>query len=118
MENTLKLVKQLEKRISLLDERMEYYDDIKHALQRSVTHLKMSLEALSGANNYPTHLCERKVKSFELYGQSYKVDYNLYTFEDGSHDTELNFVYDAVTGDEEKYLSKNIEEKLKQLILK
>ena len=118
MEQILKLANDLQKRIETLDDRMEYYDDIRNALERSKVHLKMSLEALASANSYPVHFCIRKKQTYELYGQLYNVDYNLYKFEDASKYVEFNFVYDAITGNEEKHFSKHMEEKLKQLILK
>ena len=118
MEDLLKLVKNIEKRIVSLDERMEYYVDIKSALERSKAHLKMGLEALASANSYPSNLSVREAKEFEFYGHNFLVDYTIFTYEDGSRHLELNHVCDAETKEVEKYLSRNMEEKLKQLILK
>ena len=118
MEDLLKNVDAIEKRIEKLDNRMKYYNDIKNALERSKNHLKMSIECMASAESYPLFVCIRKKVTYELYGQFYTVDYDLYEFQDGSKDVIINFVYDAEIGSEEKHLSKNIEEKLKQLILK
>ena len=118
MEDLLKNVNAIEKRIEKLDDRMKYYNDIKNALERSKNHLKLAIECMASAESYPLFVCIREKYTFELYGQFYKVDYDLYEFQDGSKDVEINFVYDAETKEEEKYLSRNIEEKLKQLILK
>ena len=117
MKDLFKLVKDIEKRIISLDDRMEYYVDIKNALERSKAHLKMGLEALASANSYPNNLAVREANTFELYGHKFLVDYTIFTYEDGSRYIELNHVCDDETKEEEKYLSKNIEEKLKQLIL-
>lgn len=119
MTETLNLVKQIEKRIETLDDRMEYCDDIRYALQRSINHLKLSLENLGAANSYPTHLyVEYKKKIVHIYGHDYIVDYAIRTFADNSHEVELQFIYDSVTMEEEKYLSRHFEDKMKQLILK
>ena len=118
MEDLLKKINAIEKRIEKLDNRMKYYNDIKNALERSKNHLKMSIECMASAESYPLFVCIRKKVTYELYGQFYTVDFNLYEFQDGSNDVEINFVYDARSGFEENHLSKHMEEKLKQLILK
>ena len=117
MKDLLKKINAIEKRIEKLDNIMKYYNDIKNALERSKNHIKLAIECMASAESYPLFVCIRKKVTFELYGQFYKVDYDLYEFQDSSKDVIINFVYDAKIGSEEKHLPKHMEEKLKQLIL-